>query len=365
MVQRGWRQVLEEVPSEHQEILFYSECDQALDQVTQRGCGVSFLGDIQKLYGHGLGQLALEEHKLLGQKMLHLYWAVPHHADWHVLGHLSWTHCEEIQVRRTPCQPTRAISPCPSDTAAGPVCSSPQPSPARPWVSPRQAHLWAHIPASPQPVPVPMRVPDARGWGCPGAPRLPCSCLGAWGPSHGRQFSMNFSNVSPSSGLQFFMNCSSMGPFHRVQSFRNRLLQHRFPMGSQVLPANLLQRGLLSPWGHRSCQEPALAWPSHGVTVSFKHPPALAWGLPWAAGIPLKGLWPKDKSTLEKVHLEASVAVDKSILQRVHLEASVAVHEVTLEHLKVAWPRRLHTTPPSEQYLLRVSTPSSPGVTDV
>ncbi|KAK4807003.1 hypothetical protein QYF61_000332 [Mycteria americana] len=30
-----------------------------------------------------------------------------------------------------------------------------------------------------------------------------------------------------------------------------------------------------------------------------------------AAGIALKGLWPKDKSTLDKVHLEASVAVDK------------------------------------------------------
>ncbi|KAK4817081.1 hypothetical protein QYF61_027912 [Mycteria americana] len=51
-------------------------------------------------------------------------------------------------------------------------------------------------------------------------------------------------------------------------------------------------------------------------------------------GIPLKGLWPKDKSMLEKVHLEASVAVDKSMLQQVHLEASVAVHEVMLEHLK-------------------------------
>ena len=48
----------------------------------------------------------------------------------------------------------------------------------------------------------------------------------------------------------------------------------------------------------------------------------------------LKGLWPKDKSTLERVHLEASVAVDKSVLQQVHLEASVAVHELMLEHLK-------------------------------
>ncbi|KAK4816015.1 hypothetical protein QYF61_011005, partial [Mycteria americana] len=50
------------------------------------------------------------------------------------------------------------------------------------------------------------------------------------------------------------------------------------------------------------------------------------------ASIPLKGLWPKDKSTLEKVQLKASVVVDKSMLQQVHLEASVAVHEVILEH---------------------------------
>ena len=34
-----------------------------------------------------------------------------------------------------------------------------------------------------------------------------------------------------------------------------------------------------------------------------------------AAGIPRNGLWPKDKSMLEKVHLEASVAVDKTMLQ--------------------------------------------------
>ena len=60
-------------------------------------------------------------------------------------------------------------------------------------------------------------------------------------------------------------------PFHGVQSFRDRLLQRGSPMGSQVLPANLLQCGLLSPWGHRSCQEPAPAWASHGVTASFGH----------------------------------------------------------------------------------------------
>ena len=47
----------------------------------------------------------------------------------------------------------------------------------------------------------------------------------AWGPSHKRQSSMDFSNVSPSHRLQFFRNCSSVAPFYGVQSFRNRLLQ--------------------------------------------------------------------------------------------------------------------------------------------
>jgi len=55
---------------------------------------------------------------------------------------------------------------------------------------------------------------------------------------------MNFSNMSPSHGLQLFPNCSSVGPFPGVQSFRNRLLQSGSPMGSQALPANLLQHGV-------------------------------------------------------------------------------------------------------------------------
>jgi len=98
------------------------------------------------------------------------------------------------------------------------------------------------------------------------------------GLSHGRQFSTNFSNVSPSHGLQCFVNCPSVGPLHRLQSFRNRLLQRGSPMGSHVLPANLLQHGLFSPRVRRSCQEPAPAQAPHGVTTSFRHPPALAWG---------------------------------------------------------------------------------------
>jgi len=55
-------------------------------------------------------------------------------------------------------------------------------------------------------------------------------------------------------------------------------------VGSQVLPANLLWHGLLSPWVHRSWQKPAPAWASHRVTASFGHPPTPARGPPQAAG---------------------------------------------------------------------------------
>jgi len=62
------------------------------------------------------------------------------------------------------------------------------------------------------------------------------------------------------------MNCSNMGPSHGVQSFRSRLLQCGSPVGSQALPANLLQRGLLSPRVRRSWQEPA---PSRGHSLPW------------------------------------------------------------------------------------------------
>ncbi|KAK4827150.1 LOW QUALITY PROTEIN: hypothetical protein QYF61_015104 [Mycteria americana] len=48
-----------EIPSEHKKTLFYWEGGQTLEQVTQRGCGVSIHGAIQSLTGHGPGQPAL------------------------------------------------------------------------------------------------------------------------------------------------------------------------------------------------------------------------------------------------------------------------------------------------------------------
>ena len=40
-----------------------------------------------------------------------------------------------------------------------------------------KSHPRAQVPGWPWPVSKPREVPDALGWGCPGTPQLPCSCL--------------------------------------------------------------------------------------------------------------------------------------------------------------------------------------------
>jgi len=85
----------------------------------------------------------------------------------------------------------------------------------------------------------------------------------AWGPFHGRWLSMN---------------CPRVGSLPRGAVPQEQAAPAWVPMGSQALPANLLRRGLLSPRGHRSWQEPAPARAPHGVTASFRNPPAPAWG---------------------------------------------------------------------------------------
>lgn len=81
----------------------------------------------------------------------------------------------------------------------------------------------------------------------------------------------------PSTSYSSYTNWSSMGPFHGVQSFRNRLLQHRSSMTSQVMPENLLQHklsmGPLLPLGI-----PLLPGPPQAAGRSL-----LPHGPPWAA----------------------------------------------------------------------------------
>ena len=84
------------------------------------------------------------------------------------------------------------------------------------------------------------------------------------------------------SSLLTLFPCSSGGSLPRETVLHELLQREAFPRaavlhkllqrgGSQLLPANLLHRGLLSPRGHRPCQEPAPAGASHRATASFGH----------------------------------------------------------------------------------------------
>ena len=56
----------QEIKSEHKRtvfvyVFFKCECGQTVEQVVQRGCGVSICGDTQKPSRHGPGQLAVAD----------------------------------------------------------------------------------------------------------------------------------------------------------------------------------------------------------------------------------------------------------------------------------------------------------------
>jgi len=105
-----------------------------------------------------------------------------------------------------------------------------------------------------------------------------------WGPSHGKQFSMNCSNVGPSHRLQLFTNCPNVGPFPRDAVLQEQAAPVSVPhgvtsparkpalawaplTGLQALPGGCSSAS--SPWGHSLLQ----ASPCSGVG-----------SLPWAAG---------------------------------------------------------------------------------
>jgi len=67
------------------------------------------------------------------------------------------------------------------------------------------------------------------------------------------------------------------GSFPRGSVLQEQAAPAWVPTRSQALPANLLQRGLLSPLVCRSWQEPAPVRAPHGVTDSFRHRPAPVW----------------------------------------------------------------------------------------
>jgi len=99
--------------------------------------------------------------------------------------------------------------------------------------------------------------------------------------------SLHVVSAAPSSsgeGLLTLFPCFSAGCLPQGAVPQEQAAPAWVPRGSQAPPANLLQRGLLSPQVHRSCQEPAPARALHRVTDSIGHLPAPAWSLPQAAG---------------------------------------------------------------------------------
>jgi len=58
---RGNRHILknQEIPFEHKKTCLYCEGGQTVEEVAQKGCGISVFGDTQHPAGHGPGQSAL------------------------------------------------------------------------------------------------------------------------------------------------------------------------------------------------------------------------------------------------------------------------------------------------------------------
>jgi len=72
--------------------------------------------------------------------------------------------------------------------------------------------------------------------------------------------------------------------------------------GSQALPANLLRHGLHSARVRKSWQEPAPVWAPHGVTGSFRHPPAST-GCRWISSPPWTSMDCRGKACVTMVFI--------------------------------------------------------------
>ena len=83
-------------------------------------------------------------------------------------------------------------------------------------------------------------------------------------------------------GLHKLLHCGSLPQAAAFQEQTTPVWVHHGITSPASKPA--LGWDPLSPWVHRSCQEPAAARTPHGVTTSFRHPPAPLWGPLCAAG---------------------------------------------------------------------------------
>lgn len=99
-------------------------------------------------------------------------------------------------------------------------------------------------------------------------------------------FSANFPNANPSQRLQFLTNWSSVGPLHGVV-FQNRFLQPQSPLGWQILPANLFQRGssLQVATGPTKSLLQLSTWPQHPLACIFSSRVDCSWVsvAPWTS----------------------------------------------------------------------------------
>lgn len=111
------------------------------------------------------------------------------------------------------------------------------------------------------------------------------SLSSVWGPSHGRVVHalLQCESIPWAAVLCKLLQSGSL--FHCMQAFKDMLLHHGSFTGLRVLPGNLLQCGLFSPWVCRSlpggCSSMGLLWgPSllSGIHI-FQ-----CGSLPWAAG---------------------------------------------------------------------------------
>lgn len=103
---------------------------------------------------------------------------------------------------------------------------------------------------------------------------------------------------SSGGGLLTLLPCFSIGtpPMGGAMNIHDFLRPESYPQGAILHEMS----SVIPTWGHKSFQEPSLAWVSHKVAAFFRHPPPLPWSPPQAAReqpvSPWSSLWAAEKS---------------------------------------------------------------------